>query len=174
MVLQISKGLQTWLVKNHCIEQYTFALELNFVLDDQSFTFYGKKGDKFTLTPNVHYRSFVKIDDNSGISYWTKDYFIQEVRGPGYDDIPALTGRYYDPDNGYVEPSVEETVRGYHGDDWVSNGKIVLTGAEGTQGGDTKIRITYLSATEYLVEADTNGNGAYDYNSGTLLFADLP
>jgi hypothetical protein len=168
------KGLTDLVSKKPLHKQYTFA-ELNFVLDDQSFTFYGKKGDKFTLTPNVHYRSFVKIDDNSGISYWTKDYFIQEIHGPDYGDVVALTGRYYDPDYGYVESSVEETLRGYDGDDWVSSGKLVLTGAEGAQGGDTKIRITYLSTTEYLVEADTDGDGAYDdYNSGSLLYSELP
>ena len=45
---------------------------------------------------------------------------------------------------------------------------------EGTQGGNTKARLNFLSATEFLVEADTDGDGLYDdYSSGTLLWSDI-
>jgi hypothetical protein len=116
---------------------------------------------------------YVFTDNNTGISYWLKDWILRHTHGEGYTEIVSAIGRFYDPDYGYVELSIEEGILIYAEDDRPSSGKLVLTGAEGTQGGDTKIRITHLSATEYLVEADTNGDGAYDYNSGTLLFADL-
>ena len=86
----------------------------------------------------------------------------------------SIIGRYYDPVYGYIELNVEDTILTYNADEWASSGKIVLAGAEGTQGGNTGIRITYLNANEYLVEADTDGDGAYDdYNSGTLLFSEI-
>ena len=153
---------------------YDFV-SLSFVLNDVSFSFTGRRGMNFTVFPQSSLFSYVKKDNCSGISYWVKDYFIRHSDGPGYRDIVSIIGRYYDPVYGYVEPSVEDTIRINDADEWASNGKMILTGAEGVQGGYTKIRIKYLSATEYLVEADTDGDGAYDdFNSGILLFAKLP
>ena len=34
----------------------------------------------------------------------------------------------------------------------------------------TRARLTFLNATEFLVEADTDGDGAYDYNSDPQLW----
>ena len=113
-------------------------------------------------------------DNNTVISYWLKDWILRHTHGEGYFEIVSAIGRFYDPDYGYVELSIEEGILTYADDYWPSSGKLVLTGAEGTQGGDTKVRLTFLSATEYLVEADTDGDGAFDdYNSGTLLWSDL-
>ena len=152
-----------------------FFTDVTCVRDGRSFTINGRKGINHMMSPSILLLSYLKEDDNTGISYWIKDYFIPLTDGPDYVEIMWINyGRFYDPDYGYVVLSVEETIRTYDSDEWASSGKLILTGAEGTQGGNTKIRITYLSATEYLVEADTNGDGAYDYNSGTLLFADLP
>ena len=153
--------------------QNTFA-DLTFVLEDQSFSVNGRKGVNITKSPHVMLLSYVFTDNNIGISSWLKDCFLRDIHGKDYREFLSAIGRFYDPDYGYVELSAEEAIRTYGRDYWPSSGKLVLTGAEGIQGGNTKIRITYLSATEYLVEADTDGDGAYDdYNSGTLLWSEL-
>ena len=154
---------------------YDFV-NLTFVLENESFSFTGRRGMNFTVSPRVSLFSSVKADNKcAGVSDWVKDYFIRLVRGPGYNDIMSVIGRYYNPISGYVEPSVEDTIRVNDADEWASSGKMVLTGAKGVQGGNTRIRITYQSSTEYQVEADTDGDGAYDdFNSGTLLFSELP
>jgi hypothetical protein len=152
--------------------QNTFK-DLTYVLGENSFSFNGRKAIDRTVSPHAVLLSYVFTDNNTGISYWLKDWVFRHIHGDGYFENVSVIGRFYDPDFGYVELSIEEGIVIYAEDYWPSSGKLVLTGAEGTQGGDTKIRITYLSATEYLVESDTNGDGAYDYNSGTLLFEDL-
>lgn len=152
---------------------YDFV-NLNFVQGDVSFSFTGRRGMNFTVYPKSSLFSYVKKDNCAGLSYWVKDYFVSLTKGPDYVEIMSIIGRYYDPVYGYVEPNVEDTILTNDVDEWASSGKMILAGAKGVQGGDTGIRITYLSATEYLVEADTDGDGAYDdFNSGTLLFSEL-
>ena len=153
---------------------YDFV-NLTFVLGDVSFSFTGRRGMNFTVSPRSNLFSYVKKDSCASLSYWVKDYFVRLTDGSDYVDVMSIIGRYYDPVYGYVEPSVEDTIRINDTDEWASSGKMILAGAEGVQGGETRIRITYLSATDYLVEADTDGDGAYDdFNSGTLLFSELP
>jgi len=147
---------------------------LTFVLGDQSFSINGRKVINRTISPHLVLLSYVFTDNNTVISYWLKDWILRHTHGEGYFEIVSAIGRFYDPDYGYVELSIEEGILTSADDYWPSSGKLVLTGAEGTQGGDTKVRLTFLSATEYLVEADTDGDGAFDdYNSGTLLWSDL-
>jgi hypothetical protein len=163
----------TDLATNICMDYINTFKDLTYVLEDKSFSINGRKTINRKSSPHRVILSYVFTDNNTGISYWLKDWLLRHNHGDGYFEIVSAIGRFYDPDYGYVELSIEEEILTYAGDYWPSSGKLVLTGAQGTQGGDTKIRIIYLSATEYLVEADTNGDGAYDYNSGTLLFADL-
>jgi hypothetical protein len=163
----------TDLATNTCKDYINTFKDLTYVLGDNSFSFNGRKAINRKISPHGGFLSYVFTDNNTGISYWLKDWILRHTHGEGYYENVSAFGRFYDPDYGYVELSIEEGILIYAEDDRPSSGKLVLTGAEGTQGGDTKIRITYLSATEYLVEADTNGDGVYDYNSGPLLFADL-
>jgi len=53
-----------------------------------------------------------------------------------YADI-EVTGRYYDPDYGYVDISTPVPLRIYSGDDRPSSGEVVCTGASGTKAGLT-------------------------------------
>ena len=81
--------------------------------------------------------------------------------------ISAAIGRFYDPELSYVELSIEELIQPIPKP---SSGAIILTGAQGSQGGPTKARLTFKSATEFLVEADTDGDGEYDYDSDLQLW----
>jgi hypothetical protein len=86
-------------------------------------------------------------------------------------EISAANGRFYDPEFGYVELSVEGLIQINVTDRWPSSGVMILTGAQGGSGGPTRARLTFLNATEFLVEADTDGDGAYDdYNSSPQLW----
>jgi hypothetical protein len=93
--------------------------------------------------------------------------------GTGYVEVEIISGRYYDPDYGYVEVYTEGPLRIDDGDDWPSDGVLVVTGDTGIAGGSTMARLTALSSTTYQVEADTNGDGTYDWDSGVLYWADL-
>jgi len=48
-----------------------------------------------------------------------------------------------------------------------SSGILLLTGAPGSAGGNTKAQLVFLSSSSYEVDADTNGDDSWDWNSGT-------
>jgi len=83
------------------------------------------------------------------------------------------SGRYYDPDEGYVVVSTEEAFVIYDGDDWPLQGVLVITGDTGSEGGRTKARLTVLTSTTFRVEADTDVDGSYDWDSGVLDWSDF-
>jgi hypothetical protein len=85
----------------------------------------------------------------------------------------TLNGRYYDPDYGYVDLETTEAFLISDANDYPHAGQLVLSGENGIAGGPTRARLTALSATECQVEADTDGDGIYDYDSGAVLWSDL-
>jgi len=75
---------------------------------------------------------------------------------------------YVDEDDGYVDIAVEDLLV-TNEDGTVTDGVLTVEGANGTD-----IKITYQSATDdFLVEADTNGDGTYDYQPGCMDCSDL-
>jgi len=142
--------------------------------DSLSVTLDGRMFANFELSPFLILLSYAVTDNTVVKSYWLKDLIVRIIENFDNEEITDLTGRYYDPDYGYVNLVLEESIRINDTDMWPSSGKMVLIGAVVGQGGNTKARLTFLSATEYLVEADTDGDGAFDdYNSGTLLWSEL-
>jgi uncharacterized protein (DUF2141 family) len=89
------------------------------------------------------------------------------TKASGYTDF-TISGLYYDPDHGYVTVSTTTPFRLYAVNSNPSQGVLIIDGRTGIAGGSTKARLTAISAGTYRVEADTNGDGSYDWNSGTL------
>jgi len=85
----------------------------------------------------------------------------------------TLNGRYYDPDYGYLDLETTEAFLVSDANDYPHAGQLVLNGENGTAGGPTRARLTALSATECQVEADTDGDGTYDYDSGAVPWTSL-
>jgi len=85
-----------------------------------------------------------------------------------HSDSMELDGsvQYVDED-GYVDISVVDLM--VDDDQTVLDGALTVTGANGTD-----IKITYQSDSEdFLVEADTNGDGTYNYTPGTMDCSEL-
>ncbi len=114
-----------------------------------------------TVTMSIHVK-----DSKDGKVYWV-DYSISLWKTSNYVDVYA-SGRYYHPGYGYVLVSTPTNFRIYSGNNWPSQGVLILDGKTGIAGGSTKARLTVISSTTYQVEADTNGDGVYDWNSGIL------
>lgn len=155
--------------------RFTLTFTSLTVEDDQeSLTLNGSFKADYTAFPLEVTMSYVLRNNELLKTYWLKDVKFQLVGGTDYVDIINLTGRYYDPGYGYVEISLGTTIRIYDYGYWPSSGKMVLIGAVYDSGGNTKSRLTFLSATEFLVEADTDGDGEYDdYYSGTQFWSEL-
>lgn len=142
------------------------SLALNF--GEESITINGTMTANYDSAPILVTMSFIIRDNNLMKTYWFRDAQIQLVSNVDYVEIIGISGSYYDPDFGFVEIAAGQAIRLYDTENWPSSGTIILTGAQGTVG-DTKARLTFLSLTEYQVEADTDGDGFYnDYNSGIL------
>ncbi len=97
-----------------------------------------------------------------------------------YTLLPAVrylfywwSGRYYDPDEGYVVVSTDTPFVIYDDDDGPLQGLLVITGDTGSEGGRTKAWIEALSSTTFQVKADTDGDGFYDWESGDLDWSDF-
>jgi hypothetical protein len=105
----------------------------------------------------------IYIHDNSlSKTYWFHDFVVA-----GTDESSSysmtIDGRYYDPDYGYIDFSTEEPFTILIDDENPSDGVLVALGKDGT-----KARLTALSSTTYIVEADTNGDGTFEWNSDIL------
>ena len=139
---------------------------------NESITINGSFSANYAASPMLVTMSYVLRNNNIMKTYWLRDTQFQLDGQMDYVDITALSGRYYDPDSGYVEISIGETVRIYDYANRPSEGSIVLAGAQGTAGGNTKARLVFLNANEYQVEADTNGDGVYNYSEGPYSWSD--
>lgn len=78
-----------------------------------------------------------------------------------YDDI-AITGRFYDPDLGYIDLSTPTTIRIINNDVWPSSGSLRAGGA------DCSATLTAQSDTTYQIDVDSDGNGRVDSSESGL------
>lgn len=120
-----------------------------------------------TLTANL------VLKDGAGGEGALQNFVMTNV----YDNIatPAsvsetISGRVYDSVEGYVDITtpVAMNIVNLATDLYPTTGQIILTGDVGAVGGATTVRVTAQSSTTVLIEADTTGDGVYDYSSGVV------
>lgn len=85
----------------------------------------------------------------------------------------SVSGRFYDPDYGYVDLETTQTLRVYSGDEYPSSGILTLYGEYGTAGGRTSAVLTAIDATYCRVEVDCDGDGTYEVILDPVLWSDL-
>ncbi len=152
---------------------FTFTFnELTSSSGSDSFTLDGRLTLNATTSSSILIMNLLLKDNGSGKVYRLEDYSMVVTDGTTYTSI-EISGRFYEPDYGYVDISTSVPLRILNTDDWPSYGVMVLAGRTGIAGGSTKAKLTALSSTQYRVEADTDGDGSYDYNSGPLDWTDL-
>jgi DNA-binding beta-propeller fold protein YncE len=86
------------------------------------------------------------------------------TQGDSFVEV-TISGKYFDPDYGYSQISTLKPLRYdiYGGDFWPYDGILVSDGSN-----KTKAKLTAISSYQYKIEADTNGDGIYEYNSGNM------
>lgn len=120
------------------------------------------------ITDTINFNLRVR-EDSSGKVYWYDNYKVKLVHGydsQSYED-ETISGRFYDPDRGYIDVSTASQVRTYYGDDWSSSGVIMATGAN-----NATVRLTFISAVLYRVEMDVDGDKVYEYDTGRMHYPD--
>jgi len=116
------------------------------------------------------YREEINVvtrNDANGKTYWMRDYVVYSSTGwdgsSNYDEFD-ITGRYYDPDNGYVDISTEQALRIRYQEYYPYEGVLAIIGE-----GNTGARFVVNSNAAYHVTCDENGDGEYDdFDSGIL------
>lgn len=106
-------------------------------------------------------------DSEFGRVYWIKDYSMNITEYAGYIEI-EIFGRFYHPDHGFVNLTTTEPFIVHDEDDWPTSGLFVIQGDKNTK--------AELSARDQLtcsVAIDTDGDGVFDWDSGTLNWMDM-
>ena len=100
-------------------------------------------------------------DNTTTKVYKLENYNISQTATAAYNDL-VIVGRYYDPDEGYIDLTTPVTIRVMATDAWPSSGN--LTGA----GDNSSATLTALSGTTYQLDVDTDNNGTSDYTTTGL------
>jgi K319-like protein/VCBS repeat protein len=127
-------------------------------------------GFNFSASVEALTINMVLVDRTNSKTYWFRNYELVTTYGSG-SQTQTLSGRYYDPDHGYVDFVTETPLVAKYGTKWPAQGALKFSGR-----GDSWVRLGFL-ARKLLIEADTNGdsigdwqteratNGQTDYNS---------
>ena len=107
-------------------------------------------------------------DNATNKVYKAENLLITISNMTSYSTNFSMSGKLYDPDYGYSVINTEQDFYLILSDNAPSDGIMVITGANGVSGGSTKARLSIIDQYSYHVEADTNGDGSYDYDSGVL------
>ena len=98
------------------------------------------------------------LTDADGKTYWFKDYEAATIYGSG-SLTQTISGRYYDPDSGYVDLATPTTLLAYYDTLWPAQGVVKFTGRGGSMS-----RLTFQTR-RLSVEADTNGDGTFEWQT---------
>ncbi len=99
------------------------------------------------------------IDGSTDTVYWVRDFFLSITEEVFYTEV-EVSGRFYSPLDGYVELSTLTPIRIYYGDNAPFEGVLVLSGDE-----FTSAMLEFVSSTSFIVYADLDGNGSYEWDS---------
>jgi len=106
-------------------------------------------------------------DNLTGKTYLLDNFRIS-IQDWGYYAAFDISGRYYDHDDGYVTMATPIAFAIMSYSSYPYTGQFIVYGRNGT-----KARITAINASYCVVDADTDGNGTYDWSSGMLLWSAL-
>lgn len=129
---------------------------------------YSQSGSTAYMTMNM------AIRDNNKTDYVCKveNFQVALTEGVGSSDLD-ISGRFYEPDYGYVVMETISVLSINDNDLYPNSGVVTFTGELGTASGPTMARLTAISESQCQVEADTNGDKTYDYDSGPIPWSGL-
>jgi len=156
-------------------ELVSFTLSFDYITANsgsESVTMDGEidmavSGDTTMLTMDMMVR------DNSTNRVCKVENYQMNITDHGYYADIEINGRFYDPDYGYVDLDTISPLQFNNGYENPSDGQVVLTGKIGTAGGPTSARLTAIDENYCQMEADTDGDGTYDYFPDPVLWAEL-
>ena len=102
----------------------------------------------------------------SGQVLWLEDYAMNITEFAGFIEIEVF-GTFYHPDQGSVELFTTIPFIVHNEDQWPTSGQLLIRGTANTQA-----ELNFLDQSSGYVEADTDGDGGFDWESGRFNWAD--
>ena len=136
-------------------------------LSDEYITLEGEISIDFSDVPTKTIFAAYSTDAQNGEVYWLDDYNITLTERIGHIEF-SIFGTFYHPDYGFVVLTSSDPFIVHEGDDWPSSGQLYISGDNGT-----KAQLTALDHLHAGIEADTDGDGLLDWESGLLNWSEL-
>ena len=138
-------------------------INLTMTMPGESYTLNGLLEDNLISTTTSELTMELLLTDNIyNLAFWVHDYILTLHAGIGYVEM-HISGMFYDPLSGYVTLSTPVPFRSYDPDYAPSEGVLVASGSNGTSA-----RMVVESNSLFRVEADCDGDGAYEWSSGSI------
>jgi hypothetical protein len=145
-------------------------IEATFTFDNLSggdLTLDGEIIIDFTASPNVITFNGYTQDPVTDKVFRIENYIITIDDNAGFVEV-EMAGTFYYPDYGYVTLSTPDALIIHDGDEWPTSGALLVTGNN-----NSKARITAIDNLTCAVEADVDGDDAYEWDSGIVNWEDL-
>ena len=143
----------------------------NFSFYDLYDAHYSLDGDvsiDYSDTPILANFSAYCTNKQNGKTYWIKKYSMNITEYIGHIEV-EIFGTFYHPDYGYVSFKTSLPFVLHDTDDWPTSGQLVIEGDN-----DTIAQLTAIDQVRCRIEANTNGVGIFDWDSGIIDWKDSP
>jgi len=131
---------------------------------DGSMTIVPQSGYTYIADNDILTIDMLFKDNATAKVFKLENFTISESLTTGtssYADM-TITGRYYAPDEGYIDLSTPTAIRVMVGDNWPSSGSLRGTG------NNSSATLTALDNNAYRIDVDTDNNGTPDYTENAL------
>jgi hypothetical protein len=123
----------------------------------ESYTYSGQIAMTATSTTLTEVVNFYAKDNNTQKVYWYANYRI-EIVDTLADMTMRITGRFYNPDYGYISVTTPNIMRMNYTDDWPYTGIVVASGDNSS----LMIDCEGDSILTYTLSVDADGDGIYE------------
>src|SRR3990172_2050504 len=100
-------------------------------------------------------------DTCKGKVHWVNNYAMTISVDEGYVEF-TVSGKFYHPNHGFVVISTPTPFRINSGQNWPSQGVMILTGKNSTKARLTVNSPPTTTPTTFVVAVDTNGDDTYE------------
>lgn len=139
--------------------------QVNLTTNDDSIIMDGSMVFQYNTIYNITILADMRFKNGDDV-YQLADYQIIFQSHPYYYEM-EIFGDFYSPENGYVTIITDVSIRTNIWDDvYPHHGTIIVEGENGIEGGPTMSELQILSGNAYLINADTTGDGNFDWSSG--------
>ncbi|MBW2411854.1 MAG: hypothetical protein JRF72_18820 [Deltaproteobacteria bacterium] len=135
-------------------------------ISDGAHSLEGEISMDFSDSPILANFNAYSTDEHDGQVYWIKDYSLNLFEFAGRVEIEVF-GTFYHPDYGYVILTTSEPFILYDDDSRPAAGRMMIYGDQ-----NTSAQFMAFDHLHYGIEADSAGDGIFDWDSGILNWTD--